>query len=449
MVQGKNLYAFKDIDFPLLKRAVDTWMSEANESINSEKERRNLVINGHSVTTPVSDMSSVPECDDNESEYPINELTNKSTSSQNRHSPQGKTKTKSSNKTNTKLASSKRDTTVVTPTPECVHFTPTLLDASVNNQTPLLNITPLKEYVKHVKTPAPYVTGRQEKLQKKLPEICRETTQEIDELLQHNISNSTEYLPATSSQCITGNSNIEGTPDCKKCEFLETYISYAERAMGQLQEEISRLRKEKEHSKQTQSIAPVNDNPKIENVTIERQKHQSKRKAILIADSMGRNIAGHINTLSDIDCYGSINPGATVERLTDKVDAIIGNDQPDIICLMAGTNNVGNGERPKDVINKIEYFVSEVYNKCPSAQVVVTGLLHRQDKPHLNKCIDIINNVLSRKQSGITFVDLNRMRYNGILNKGGLHMNTRGSKIMSQNIINAIVSTNLLFTMAI
>ena len=211
--------------------------------------------------------------------------------------------------------------------------------------------------------------------------------------------------------------------------------------MGQLQEEISRLRKEKEHSKQAQSVAPVNDNPKIENVTIERQKHQSKRKAILIADSMGRNIAGHINTLSNIDCYGSINPGATVERLTDKVDAIIGNDQPDIICLMAGTNNVGNGERPKDVINKIEYFVSEVYNKCPSAQVVVTGLLHRQDKPHLNKCIDIINNVLSRKQSGITFVDLNRMRYNGILNKGGLHMNTRGSKIMSQNIINAIVST--------
>ena len=180
MVQGKNLYAFKDIDFPLLKRAVDTWMSEANESINSEKERRNLVINGHSVTTPVSDMSSVPECDDNESEYPVKELTNKSTSCQNRHSPQGKNKTNSSNKTNTKLASSKRDSTVVTPTPECVHFTPTLL----------------KNYLKFA-----------------------ETTQEIDELLQHNISNSTEDLPATSSQCrpITGNSSIEGTPDCKKC----------------------------------------------------------------------------------------------------------------------------------------------------------------------------------------------------------------------------------------
>ena len=50
-----------------------TWMSEANESIHSEKERRNLVIDGHSLTTPVSDMSSVPECGDNESEYSINE----------------------------------------------------------------------------------------------------------------------------------------------------------------------------------------------------------------------------------------------------------------------------------------------------------------------------------------------------------------------------------------
>ena len=33
-----------------------TWMSEANESIDSEKERRNLVINEHSLTTPVSDV---------------------------------------------------------------------------------------------------------------------------------------------------------------------------------------------------------------------------------------------------------------------------------------------------------------------------------------------------------------------------------------------------------
>ena len=34
MVQGQSLDAFKDIDFMLLKSAVNTWMSAANESIN-------------------------------------------------------------------------------------------------------------------------------------------------------------------------------------------------------------------------------------------------------------------------------------------------------------------------------------------------------------------------------------------------------------------------------
>ena len=43
---------------------------------------------------------------------------------------------------------------------------------------------------------------------------------------------------------------------------------------------------------------------------------------------------------------------------------------------MAGTN-VGNGERPKDVINKIDYFVSEVHKNALALIVVVTGLLHK------------------------------------------------------------------------
>ena len=82
-------------------------------------------------------------------------------------------------------------------------------------------------------------------MQKNLLEICRETTQEIDKLLQHNIGNSTEDLPARSSQCITDNSSIEGTPD-KKCEFLETYISYAEHdCNNDLQEEMFRLKNRK------------------------------------------------------------------------------------------------------------------------------------------------------------------------------------------------------------
>ena len=35
-----------------------------------------------------------------------------------------------------------------------------------------------------------------------------------------------------------------------------------------------------------------------------------------------------------------------MDSLSDQINSIIGNDQPDIVCLMAGTNIVGNGEKP-------------------------------------------------------------------------------------------------------
>ena len=71
-----------------------------------------------------------------------------------------------------------------------------------------------------------------------------------------------------------------------------------------------------------------------------------------------------------------------MNRLSDQINSIIGNDQPDIVCLMAGTNNVGNGEKPRNVLNKIEGFVATVQKKCPAAQVVVAGLFLKKDRLH-------------------------------------------------------------------
>ena len=79
----------------------------------------------------------------------------------------------------------------------------------------------------------------------------------------------------------------------------------------------------------------------------------------------------------------TVNSGATVDRLSAQINSIIGNDQPDIVCLMAGTNIVGNGEKPQNVLNKVKGFVATVQKKCLAAQVVVAGLVHREDKPHL------------------------------------------------------------------
>ena len=134
-----------------------------------------------------------------------------------------------------------------------------------------------------------------------------------------------------------------------------------------------------------------------------------------------------------------------MDRLSDQINSIIGNDQPDIVCLMAGTDNVGNGEKPQNVLNKIKGFVATVQKKCPAAQVVVAGLVHREDKPHLNKSIDVINSVLSRQRSGITFVNPNNGHNVDILKRDRLHMKAKGCKMMAQNIVNAIVEEHTSF----
>ena len=158
------------------------------------------------------------------------------------------------------------------------------------------------------------------------PDMCKETTQELEDLLQCD----SEPTINTSSQYIAHEKSIKSAPDCKKCEFLVLYITYAEQAMGQLQDEIYRLKNEKENN-QALSKTPMNEN-------------------------------------------------------------------------------------------------------------------HREDKPHLNKSIDVINSVLSRQRSGITFVNPNNGHNVDILKRDRLHMNAKGCKMMAQNIVNAIVEV---FTMVI
>ena len=460
MVQGKHLDTFEDIDFLLLKSAVSTWMNDANESINREKERGNLDNSKHSTATSISDVSDESsEASDHEHsmDTSANELnaiipgSEQPAASKKKQSFKTVKQTNVRKPTDTKRASSGSSCTAMTPPLDNINLTPPLLDASITNPTPLSTSTYGKE---GVKTPTSNVTGRQTKLMESSPDMCKETIQELEDLLQCD----SEPTINTSSQYIAHEKSIKSAPDCKKWEFLELYITYAEQAMGQLQDEIYRLKNEKANN-QAISKTPMNENPEIQNTNTnvkppspsnkntkpDRPTCVPKRKAMLISDSMGLGIAGEINSSSNINCYASVNPGATVDRLSDQINSIIGNDQPDIVCLMAGTNNVGNGEKPQNVLNKIKGFVATVQKKCPAAQVVVAGLFHREDKPNLNKSIDVINSVLSRQRSRITFVNPNNGHNVDILKRDRLHMNAKGCKMMAQNIFNAIVEEHTSF----
>ena len=98
---------------------------------------------------------------------------------------------------------------------------------------------------------------------------------------------------------------------------------------------------------------------------------------MLISSSMGRGVSKLISDQSGNKCYGSVDPAATADYLSEDIINIIGNEQPEIVCLeQTGTNNIGNGERPKYVIGKIYNLVSAVINNCPDAKVIIAGVFY-------------------------------------------------------------------------
>ena len=80
----------------------------------------------------------------------------------------------------TKRASYGSSCTEITPPLDNINLTLPQLDASITNHTPLSTSTPGKE---GVKTPTSNVTGRQAKLMESSPDMCKETTQELEDLL--------------------------------------------------------------------------------------------------------------------------------------------------------------------------------------------------------------------------------------------------------------------------
>ena len=83
-------------------------------------------------------------------------------------------------------------------------------------------------------------------------------------------------------------------------------------------------------------------------LSISKTPDSKRNKVMLISSSMGRGVSKLISDQSGNKCYGSVNPAATADYLSEDIINIIGNEQPEIVCLeQTGTNNIGNSERQK------------------------------------------------------------------------------------------------------
>lgn len=115
---------------------------------------------------------------------------------------------------------------------------------------------------------------------------------------------------------------------------------------------------------------------------------------------------------------------------------------PKVIVLLAGTNNLGAGETPDNVVKGVRAILRVCQQKAPKAKIVLMGVLARDDNPALKSKVEQTNRGLARLTNGDTvrFLDINPMLTgpDGKLRDGmavdGLHLGVKGYQVWADGL---------------
>ena len=109
--------------------------------------------------------------------------------------------------------------------------------------------------------------------------------------------------------------------------------------------------------------------------------------------------------------------------------------KPTATVVHCGTNSLENVEKA-DIEQAFTRILNDVY-WYTGAHIILSGIIHRQDTPHLNTRADAVNRHLQTLESDqVTFVDHNPTFRNlsRILDKRGLHLRPAGKKQVADNL---------------
>jgi lysophospholipase L1-like esterase len=118
---------------------------------------------------------------------------------------------------------------------------------------------------------------------------------------------------------------------------------------------------------------------------------------------------------------------------------------PKVIVLLAGTNNIGKGDKPgsaADAAEGIEAILAFCQAKAPAATIILTAVFPRNDSPASNALITELNTRIARLAEGkrIRFLDINRQLAdeNGVLLAGmavdKLHLTLKGYEVWARGL---------------
>ena len=163
-------------------------------------------------------------------------------------------------------------------------------------------------------------------------------------------------------------------------------------------------------------------------------KPDDKRLVFIAGDSIVQHVHGW--ELSDAKQRVAVKSfsGSKTEDMADYLKPLM-RKTPDEIIVHVGTNDVKDDTKSAEVVAAgILNLGNQIKDKLPNTKVSFSSLIVRKDKTSVLNKINNINVILKRvcDQNNWTYVDHNNIDYS-CLNRGGLHLNRKGSSLVSKN----------------
>lgn len=179
-----------------------------------------------------------------------------------------------------------------------------------------------------------------------------------------------------------------------------------------------------------------------------------ENQVVFVGDSITEMLStadwyGDYSVKSGLCVYNRGIGGDTSDRLLERFENNVLNINPKCIVLLIGTNDQGI-MAPETTVDYIDKIIALTKKSCPEAGIILQGVypvntkdFPKNQKRRTNEIVYQINCGLSAvaEKYGIKYIDLTSLLADaqGNLNKDyshdGLHLNAKGYKITTQEIV--------------
>ena len=146
----------------------------------------------------------------------------------------------------------------------------------------------------------------------------------------------------------------------------------------------------------------------------------------------------------DLSVNLEVNNGKTAAYIANRIKALVQNKKPQHVLIHCGTNDLETYSKP-ELESSFKSIIKELRWHTGGTNIVLSGLIHRLDKPYLNSRIDAVNTFLqSLETKDVIFVNHNPTfrDLTKVLNNKGLHLHQAGKRQVAENFYLAMLGTS-------